>query len=149
MESETVMTFGTDLADLHLWRRDDGSLTITVTSFEPALIEEFSGARPGGTVTAFADTLVIEAAQNMKARRDASPINPWGPALTPIAHMGDATALLASLNVEKIDTRVDDEQLGPMGATTIDVYLSPSGVKFEHHQANGGATLYIVREPER
>lgn len=58
-------------------------------------------------------------------------------------HMSEAIAVFNALKHEKISERVANENLGPMGATNIQVWTSVLGGTLQMETANGGCTLVI------
>lgn len=59
-------------------------------------------------------------------------------------HMGDALKVFEALKVHRISRNVEQEDLGPMGATEIETWSTAIGVTLEMHTAMGGCTLIVT-----
>lgn len=62
-------------------------------------------------------------------------------------HMGDALKVFEALKVHRISRKVEQENLGPMGATEIETWSTAIGVTLEMHTAMGGCTLIVRTAP--
>ena len=62
-------------------------------------------------------------------------------------HMGDALKVFEALKVGRISRKVEQEDLGPMGATEIETWSTAIGVTLEMHTAMGGSTLIVRTAP--
>ena len=58
-------------------------------------------------------------------------------------HMGEALKVFDALKVERIARKVEQEDLGPMGATEVETWSTSIGVTLEMHTAMGGCTLIV------
>ncbi|HDL6945002.1 TPA: hypothetical protein PXM30_001180 [Yersinia enterocolitica] len=58
-------------------------------------------------------------------------------------HMSEASTVFSALKDEKISETVNRPELGPMGATIVEVWTSKLGGTMEFHQGNGGCSLYL------
>lgn len=58
-------------------------------------------------------------------------------------HMGAAMKILDSAEKEFLHKKVENSQLGPIGATVIETYRRADGVTMRMIMSNGGCTLEI------
>lgn len=58
-------------------------------------------------------------------------------------HMGDALKVFEALKADRISRKIEQEDLGPMGATEIETWSTSIGVTLEMHTAMGGCTLIV------
>ena len=58
-------------------------------------------------------------------------------------HMGAAMSVLDSAEKEFLHKKVENSQLGPMGATVIETYRRADGATMRMIRSNGGCTLEI------
>lgn len=61
--------------------------------------------------------------------------------------MGDALKVFEALKADRISRKVEQEDLGPMGATEIETWSTAIGVNLEMHTAMGGCTLIVRTAP--
>lgn len=60
--------------------------------------------------------------------------------------MGEAISVFESLKLELIDSRVEQEDLGAMGASRISRWAGKDGSILILTEGNGGCSLEVIRE---